>query len=66
MHTSPTKLSEQVARYFKLRADWEARRYGLLKVPDIEYLNLSRSVFLRKLMSELSRNGRRAGSPKQT
>ena len=48
MDTSSTKLSEQVARYFKLRADWEAGRYGLLKVPDIEYLNRSRKRFSEK------------------
>jgi hypothetical protein len=48
MHTSSTILSEQLARYFKLRADWEAGRYGLLKVPDIEYLNRSRKRFSEK------------------
>ncbi len=49
MHTSPTKLSEQVARYFNLRADWEAGRYGLLKVPDIEFLNLAKKRFAGEL-----------------
>ena len=48
MHTSSAILSEQLVRYFKLRADWEAGRYGLLKVPDIEYLNRSRKRFSEK------------------
>ena len=31
MKTAPTKLCEQVSRYFKLRTDWEAKRYGLFE-----------------------------------
>ena len=45
MDTSSTKLSEQVARYFKLRTDWEAKRYGLFKNPDLEYLKLAKKRF---------------------
>lgn len=33
------KLSEQVIRYFTLRANWEAKRYELLKDSDIEFMN---------------------------
>ena len=54
MHTSPTKLSEQVARYFNLRADWEAGRYGLLKVFDIEFLNLAKKRFAGELYERVS------------
>jgi hypothetical protein len=45
METAPTKLSEQVARYFKLRTDWEAGRCGLLNVPDIVYMNMAKKRF---------------------
>ena len=45
MDTSSTKLSEQVARYFKLRTDWEAKRYGLLNNPDLVYLKLAKKRF---------------------
>ena len=41
----PGKLSEQVARYFKHRADWEARRFELLKDPDIEFMNHAKQCF---------------------
>ena len=39
------KLSEQVARYFALRANWEAKRYELLKDADIEFMNHARQCF---------------------
>ena len=39
------KLSEQVARYFTLRANWEAKRYELLKDADIEFMNHARQCF---------------------
>ena len=39
------KLSEQVARYFTLRANWEAKRYELLKDTDIEFMNHARQCF---------------------
>ena len=41
----PGKLSQQVARYFELRANWEAKRYGLLKDPDIEFMNHAKQCF---------------------
>ena len=41
----PGKLSEQVARYFKHRTDWEARRFELLKDPDIEFMNHAKQCF---------------------
>ena len=41
----PGRLSEQVARYFRLRADWEAKRYELLKDPDIEFMNHAKQCF---------------------
>jgi len=41
----PGKLSEQVARYFRLRADWEAKHYELLKDPDIEFMNHAKQCF---------------------
>ena len=41
----PGKLSEQVARYFKHRADWEAKRFELLKDPDIEFMNHAKQCF---------------------
>ncbi len=44
-HPQPGKLSEQVARYFELRANWEAKRYGLLKDPDIEFMNHAKQCF---------------------
>ena len=39
------KLSEQVMRYFTLRANWEAKRYELLKDTDIEFMNHARQCF---------------------
>ncbi|MGB7025448.1 MAG: hypothetical protein WBD73_16780 [Candidatus Acidiferrales bacterium] len=39
------KLSEQVIRYFTLRANWEAKRYELLKNSDIEFMNHARQCF---------------------
>ncbi len=45
MESAPPKFSEQVARYFKLRTDWEAKRYGLFKNPDLEYLYLAKKRF---------------------
>jgi len=41
----PGQLSQQVARYFELRANWEAKRYGLLKDPDIEFMNHAKQCF---------------------
>jgi hypothetical protein len=41
----PGRLSEQVARYFRLRADWEAKHYELLKDPDIEFMNHAKQCF---------------------
>jgi len=41
----PGKLSQQVARYFELRASWEAKEYELLKDPDIEFMNHARQSF---------------------
>lgn len=41
----PGRLSEQVARYFRLRADWEAKHYELLKDPDIELMNHAKQCF---------------------
>jgi hypothetical protein len=41
----PGKLSQQVARYFELRANWEAKRYGLFKDPDIEFMNHAKQCF---------------------
>lgn len=41
----PGKLSEQVARYFELRARWEAKKYELLKDPDIEFMNHAKQCF---------------------
>jgi hypothetical protein len=40
----PGRLSEQVARYFRLRADWEAKHYELLKDPDIEFMNHAKAA----------------------
>lgn len=45
----PGKLSQQVARYFKLRADWEAKRFELLKDPDIEFMNHAKQCFAGEL-----------------
>jgi hypothetical protein len=45
MDPRPGKLSDQVARYFKLRVDWEAKRYELLKDPDIEFMNHAKQCF---------------------
>jgi hypothetical protein len=45
MDTSSTKLSVQVSRYFKLRTDWEAKRYGLFNNPDLVYLKLAKKRF---------------------
>ena len=45
IENSSTKLSEQLARYFKLRTDWEAKRYGLFNNPDLEYLNRAKKRF---------------------
>lgn len=39
------KLSAQVARYFTLRANWEEKRYELLKDSDIEFMNHARQCF---------------------
>lgn len=39
------KLSEQLVRYFTLRANWEAKRYELLKDSDIEFMNHARQCF---------------------
>jgi hypothetical protein len=39
------KLSEQLTRYFMLRTHWEAKRYELLKDPDIEFMNHARQCF---------------------
>ena len=39
------QLSEQIARYFALRANWEAKRYELLKDADIEFMNHARQCF---------------------
>ena len=44
-YPQPGSLSEQVARYFRLRADWEARRFELLKDPDIEFMNHAKQCF---------------------
>lgn len=43
------KLSEKVARYFTLRANWEAKRYELLKDTDIEFMNHARQCFAGEL-----------------
>jgi len=44
-YPQPGKLSEQVARYFRLRANWEAKRFELLKDPDIEFMNHAKQCF---------------------
>lgn len=41
----PGNLSQQVARYFKLRAAFEAKRFELLKDPDIEFMNHAKQCF---------------------
>jgi hypothetical protein len=41
----PGRLSEQFARYFRLRANWEAKRFELLKDPDIEFMNHAKQCF---------------------
>ncbi|MGA9883284.1 MAG: hypothetical protein WBQ34_06175 [Candidatus Acidiferrales bacterium] len=41
----PGKLSQQVARYFKLRADSEAKRFELLEDPYIEFMNHAKQCF---------------------
>jgi hypothetical protein len=41
----PGKLSEQIARYFELRASWEAKKYESLKDPDIEFMNHAKQCF---------------------
>lgn len=45
MNPPTGKLSEQVMRYFTLRANWEAKRYELLKDTDIEFMNHARQCF---------------------
>lgn len=45
MNPPTGKLSEQVTRYFTLRANWEARRYELLRDSDIEFMNHARQCF---------------------
>jgi hypothetical protein len=40
-----SKLLDQLTRYFRLRADWEAKRYELLKDSDIEFMNHARQCF---------------------
>ena len=39
------KLSSQLARYFALRATWEAKRYETLTNSDLEFLNHARQCF---------------------
>jgi hypothetical protein len=60
----PGKLSEQVARYFGLRADWEARHYELLKDPDIEFMNHAKQCFPGKVFERAFADWR-AGRLKQ-
>ena len=45
MNPPTGKLSEQVIRYFTLRANWESKRYELLKDSDIEFMNHARQCF---------------------
>lgn len=45
MNPPTGKLSEQLIRYFTLRANWEAKRYELLKDSDIEFMNHARQCF---------------------
>jgi hypothetical protein len=39
------KLSSRLARYFSLRAAWDAKRYATLSNGDIEYLNHAKQCF---------------------
>ncbi len=39
------KLSEQIVRYFRLRVDWEAKRFELLRDADIEFMNHAKQCF---------------------
>lgn len=45
MNPPTGKLSEQLIRYFALRANWDAKRYELLKDSDIEFMNHARQCF---------------------
>jgi hypothetical protein len=65
MDAPATELSEQVARYFKLRAEWKAVRYGLLKISDIDYLKLAKKRFSKKI-HERTFAGWKAGRLTQT
>jgi hypothetical protein len=43
--TKPGKLSAHVARYFRLRSSWEAKRYEALSNEDLEFLNHAKQCF---------------------
>ena len=45
IETPPKKLSSQLARYFTLRSTWDAKRYGSLNNPDLEFLKRARECF---------------------
>jgi len=49
LNTKPGKLSAHVARYFRLRSSWEAKRYEALSNDDLEFLNHAKQCFAGEL-----------------
>jgi len=51
----PGELSAQVARYFRLRSAWDAKRYEALSNDDLEFLNHAKQCFSGELFESTYR-----------